>query len=150
MFTVNKNEVIVFFLSQTIMNILHIDDSQEICQLYSEMFAAKKQPITNIKNGKEGLDLVIKNDYDIILLDMYMPKYSGIQFLHDLKNKRPSELKKVIVLSMLDFNENQVNEFLKMGIHSVELKPTNFQNLERIMKNMYSKKLTKTQKVSLT
>jgi DNA-binding response OmpR family regulator len=119
------------------MKILHIDDCPEICKMYADMFAEDYHSIRSINSGKEGLELVIKNDYDLILLDICMPKYSGIKFLRELKNKRPSELKKVVVVSVLDFNESQVKEFLKFGIHSVEEKPSDLQSLVDIPKNMF-------------
>ena len=103
------------------------------------MFTAVYHSITSVTSGKEGLDLVIKNDYDLILLDMFMPKYSGVQFLRDLKDEKPSELKKVVVVSLLDFNESQVKEFLKFGINSVEEKPSDLQSLLDIEKDMWLK-----------
>jgi hypothetical protein len=43
----------------------------------------------------------------------------------------------VVVVSVLDFNESQVKEFLKFGIHSVEEKPSDLQSLVDIPKNMF-------------
>ncbi len=42
-----------------------------------------------VNSGKNGLEPVVKNNYDLILLDMNMPNCSGMQFLRDLKNKKP-------------------------------------------------------------
>ena len=119
------------------MKVLHLDDSQEICELYSDMFSVDNHSIRSINDGKEGLELVLKNDYDLILLDMCMPKYNGMDFLRDLKKQRPSELKKVVVVSVLKFSPTQIKELLKLGIHSVEEKPTDIQKLEIIKKNMW-------------
>ena len=119
------------------MKVLHIDDSPEICELYSDMFSADNSTIQSVNTGKEGLSLVLKNDYDLILLDMCMPQYSGMDFLRDLTKQRSSELRKVVVVSVLKFNENQIKELLKFGIHSVEGKPTDLQKLEIIKKNTW-------------
>jgi len=119
------------------MKILQIDDSVEICGLYSDMFTCDSHIFTAVHDGKEGLSLVIKNDYDLILLDMCMPKYGGMDFLRDLKNQRPSELKKIVVTSVLEFNENQVKDLMKFGVHSVEKKPSDIQQLERMQKDMW-------------
>ncbi len=120
-----------------LMRVLHIDDSPEICELYSDMFTADNNTIQSVNTGKEGLDLVLKNNFDLILLDMCMPSYSGMDFLRDLTKQKPSELKKVVVVSVLKFNPTQIIELLKMGIHSVEEKPTDLQKLEVIKKNMW-------------
>ena len=121
------------------MNVLHIDDSKEICELYSDMFTVDNHSITSVNDGREGLDLVLKKDYDLILLDMMMPNYSGMDFLRDLSIKRPSELKKVVVVSVLEFNDAQIKELLSLGIHSVEEKPPNLQSLVNMQKNMVFK-----------
>ena len=116
------------------MKVLHIDDSPEICKLYSDFYADKNAFLKSVDDGRKGLDLVLQNDYDLILLDMCMPKYGGIDFLQDLKREKPSELKKIIILSVLPFNKDQVKGLMKYGIHSVEEKPAQMQTLEPLMK----------------
>ncbi len=118
------------------MKILHIDDSPEICQLYSDMYIDDNHSYKSVNDGKEGLDLVLHNDYDLILLDMCMPKYGGMNFLHDLKEQRPSELKKIVVTSVLQFNKDQVKGLREFGVHSVEEKPVHLQQLEKLQKNL--------------
>lgn len=104
------------------MQVLQIEDSEMICQLYSDLLGFQKHSVESVNNGKEGLELVTKNDYDLILLDMLMPKYCGMQFLRDLKKQRPSELKKVMVVSQLEFSEEDYKELLNFGIHSIQKK----------------------------
>lgn len=122
------------------VKVLHIEDSNEVRGLYSDMFTAHNHSITSINNGKEGLDLAAKNDYDLILLDICMPEYSGLQFIHDLKIKRPSELSKVVIVSILKYTENQIRELLKLGILCVEEKPYSFQKFKELRKKMILKK----------
>ena len=50
------------------MKVIHIDDSAEIRSLYSDMFTVDNHSITSVNDGREGLDLVLKKDYDLILL----------------------------------------------------------------------------------
>lgn len=118
------------------MNILHVDDSPEICQLYADMLSVGNHSVKSVNDGREGLDLALKNNYDLILLDVCMPKYSGMEFIHDLKAKRPSEMKKVIIVSVLELSESHKEELLKLGIHSVEEKPSTIQKLETIKKDL--------------
>ncbi len=112
------------------MQILQVDDSHLICQLYSDLLESRNHSVEAVNDGKEGLELVTKNDYDVILLDMLMPTYGGIQFLNDLKEKRPSELKKVIVISQLEFDEDDYEELLDFGIRSIQKKTLDLVKLE--------------------
>ena len=111
------------------MKILHIDDVTEISRVFQEILSSKNHEFESISDGKKGLDLVIANDYDLILLDMCMPKYSGVDFLLDLKHNRPSELSKVVIVSSLEMSPTQEQELLKLGIFSILKKPISIQSL---------------------
>jgi len=113
-----------------------VDDSPEICQLYAEMLALGENQVISVNDGRKGLELALKNDYDLILLDICMPNYSGIDFIYDLKAKQPSELKKIIIVSVLELTESHKTELIKLGIHSIEEKPSTIQKLETIKKDL--------------
>jgi len=49
-------------------------------------------------NGQEALNKALKDDYDIVLLDITMPDRSGLDILKEIKNQKP-ELP-VLILSM--------------------------------------------------
>ena len=49
-------------------------------------------------NGREVLDKIWKNDYDMVLLDISMPGMTGLEVLKQLKNEKPKL--SVLVLSM--------------------------------------------------
>ncbi len=112
------------------MEILQIDDSTVICDLYLDMLDSRGHSVSSANDGREGLELVLKNNYDLILLDLCMPDYSGMDFLADLKTQRPSELKKVVVISRLELNDSQIVDLTEFGIHSIQTKPSDLVNLE--------------------
>lgn len=112
------------------MQVLHIDDSPEIAQLYSDFLGIQNHNVESVNNGHEGLELAIKNDYDMILLDLLMPEYCGMQFLDDLKNKRPSELKKVTIVTQLELNMMDHDKIMSFGINSIQEKTIDLINFE--------------------
>ena len=122
-----------------LMKILHVDDSPEICKLYADMLSIGNHNVSSVNDGRDGLSLALKNDFDLILLDICMPKYSGMEFIYDLKSKRPSELNKVVIVSVLELSESHKKELLKLGIHSVEEKPATIQKLEKIKQDLLLK-----------
>jgi len=121
------------------MKVLHIDDSPQIRELYKDMFTADKHSIKSVYSGMEGLELLMQNDYDLILLDLYMPEYNGIQFIRDLQNTRSSELKKVVVISSHRMDEEHLKEFLNFGIRLVESNPTSLDNIVNMQDNLLVK-----------
>ncbi len=111
------------------MRILHVEDISEISQIFADILATKNYEFDSISDGKAGLELAVYKDYDLILLDMCMPKYSGVDFLLDLKHRRPSEVSKVIIVSALEMTHSQEQELLKLGIRAVLRKPISVQTL---------------------
>jgi len=111
------------------MRILHVEDVPEISQIFADILAAKNYEFDSISDGKAGLELAVYKDYDLILLDMCMPNYSGVDFLLDLKHRRPSEVSKVVIVSALEMTPSQEQELLKLGIRSVLRKPISVQTL---------------------
>ena len=73
--------------------------------------------------------VVMKNNYDLILLDMCMPDYSGLDFLLDLKDKKPSEIRKVVVVSSLELDKYQIKFLKELGVRSMYQKPISIQTL---------------------
>ena len=105
-----------------IMKILHIDDSPEICQLYKDFLGIQNHSVDTAYDGQKGLKLAIKNEYDVILLDITMPQYSGMDFLQDLKEKKPSEINKVTIVSQFEFDEKNIEKLKELGVNSIQAK----------------------------
>jgi len=112
----------VFNLSY-IMKILHIEDSSEIGAIFSDVLKMEGHEYESISDGRYGLEMALKNNYDVILLDMCMPDYSGMDFLLDLKTKNSSEVRKVIIITNLEFDEYQTKFLSDLGVCSIHQKP---------------------------
>ena len=111
------------------MKILHVEDVPEISQIFADILSTKNYDFDSVSDGRAGLELAVYKEYDLILLDMCMPKYSGVDFLLDLKHRRPSELSKVVIVSALEMSPIQEQELLNLGIRSVLRKPISVQGL---------------------
>ncbi len=111
------------------MKILHIEDTPEISRVFADILSSKNYDFDSILDGRAGLELAVYKEYDLILLDMCMPKYSGVDFLLDLKYRKPSELSKVVIVSGLSMSSTQEQELLKLGIRCVLRKPISVQTL---------------------
>ncbi|MFN3404123.1 MAG: sigma-54-dependent transcriptional regulator [Cytophagaceae bacterium] len=62
-------------------HILIIDDEKSIRSTLKEILEFEKYTVEEAKDGEEGLALITKNDYDLVLCDIKMPKMDGIEVL---------------------------------------------------------------------
>ena len=102
---------------------------QELSQIFSEILSTKNYDFDSISDGRAKLELAVNKTYDLILLDMCMPKYSGVDFLIDLKARCLTELSKVVIVSALEMSTFQEQELLNLGIRSILKKPISVQIL---------------------
>ncbi|OGK14800.1 hypothetical protein A3H80_03905 [Candidatus Roizmanbacteria bacterium RIFCSPLOWO2_02_FULL_37_19] len=68
--------------------ILIIDDDEYIRDLYEEILKDAKFNVDSAVDGKDGLEKIEKNTYDLVLLDVMMPKMDGLDVLKNLAEKK--------------------------------------------------------------
>ncbi|WP_016955701.1 response regulator transcription factor [Catenovulum agarivorans] len=68
-------------------NILIIDDDVELVELLSEYLSAEQFNCASAANGQEGIKMLQQASYDLILLDVMMPKMDGFETLKALRQK---------------------------------------------------------------
>jgi len=69
--------------------ILIIEDEEPIRRVLVRILLEENNThkITEAKNGKEGLNLLLKKQFDVVLCDIKMPKMDGIEVLHAAQEK---------------------------------------------------------------
>jgi DNA-binding NarL/FixJ family response regulator len=75
--------------------------------------------VTEAGDGAEAVQLALRNDIDLAVLDVAMPKMTGLQAARELQARRPDV--KVLMLSMHD-SEQYFFEALKVGASGYVLK----------------------------
>ena len=67
------------------MKVLIIDDEQGVLKMYSQYLKIEGYEVLQAPDGAAGLKLAQEQKPDIILLDIIMPRYNGLDVLKDLK-----------------------------------------------------------------
>jgi len=92
-------------------NILIIDDDPKKLWLIKESFLGNQYNFTNSDDGVEGFNNIRTNSYDLVLLNMLMPRANGLWILKKLKE---FNIKIPIIISSLfeyDYIQSITEEF---------------------------------------
>lgn len=81
--------------------ILIIEDEQMTAKAVREALKLNGMEAESVEDGVKGLELIKKNEYDLILLDLKMPKLSGEEVLKEIRKIRPY----VFVIIYTNFSE---------------------------------------------
>jgi DNA-binding response OmpR family regulator len=79
--------------------ILVVDDEENILKTISDLLLANGYEVMTAKDGKEGIEKAHKGNPDLILLDIMMPKISGLELLKKIKSSERSAHIPIIILS---------------------------------------------------
>ncbi len=114
------------------MNILIIDDNKDITDAIS-LFAESQGYSCLVSNdGEEGCNIAKKENFDLILLDVAMPEFSGYDVLNTLKNDSNFDMKKIVVVTASNLDGSSVEKIESFGIFKLVRKPISLDSLEGI------------------
>ena len=116
--------------------ILIIDDEKSIRSTLREILEYEKYEVDEAKDGEEGITLLEKNNYDVVLCDIRMPKMDGIQVL-----EKAIEMEKeaqFIMVSAHGTIETAV-ECTKKGAYDFIQKPPDLNRLLLTVRNALDK-----------
>src|SRR4051812_27646553 len=100
--------------------ILIIDDERSIRNTLREILEYEKYEVSEAKDGEEGLEMLKKHNYDVVLCDIKMPKLDGLEVLEKAKEMGKEE--QFIMVSAHGTIETAV-EATKKGAYDFIQKP---------------------------
>ncbi|MBM98552.1 MAG: two-component system response regulator [Planctomycetaceae bacterium] len=77
--------------------ILLVDDDAEIIESLKYALSAKGYEILIARDGNQGLATAEREDPDLVILDMMMPKRSGFLVLEKLRRSRPVPIRVIMI-----------------------------------------------------
>jgi DNA-binding NarL/FixJ family response regulator len=105
----------------TVTRVLVADDHEIVRKGLKLLLSAEPDlnVVAEASDGEEAVKRALQNDVDLAILDISMPRKTGLQAAHELGRRRP-ELH-ILILSMYD-NEQFLFEALKVGASGYVLK----------------------------
>ena len=113
------------------IKVLMIDDNVALTEMVKEYFKDNKkiEVVESFDNGADGLNAIINEevDYDIILLDLIMPKKDGVAVLEELKKKN---ITRNIIVETSYNSPEVIRNVSEYGVNYYILKPFELDDLE--------------------
>ncbi len=114
-------------------NILVVDDNEIIQKLIKNYIVELNLSCDIATNGFAALELLKKNIYNLVLLDIQMPKMNGLEVIKHIREKEA--LKSIYIIVMTGMIKKRMQEFLTAGCDDYLFKPfTEEQLKEKIYK----------------
>ena len=130
--------------------ILVVDDNELNRKVFAGLIKGTKIQIDEGANGKECIEKVKENAYDIIFLDHMMPEMDGVEALHIMKEMDdfPSKDTPVVALTA-NAIVGAKEKYLKEGFYAFLEKPIDSQKLENMLLELLDDSLIKEASIPL-
>ena len=113
------------------MKILVIEDEYSLADAIAETLKKENFSVNIITNGEEGEDEALTNIYDLILLDIMLPKKNGFEILNTLRREKIDT--PIIILTAKSEMTDKLNG-LENGADDYITKPFHMRELVAILK----------------
>ncbi|MBZ0155284.1 MAG: sigma-54 dependent transcriptional regulator [Alphaproteobacteria bacterium] len=112
------------------------------------VYTLKKEgyEVVGVRNGREALDQVEGDHFDVLITDIKMPEMSGIELLEKVKEKHP-EIEVLIITGYGSIGS--AVEAIKKGAYEYITKPFDLDELIIKVKNIHERKLLRKENVAL-
>jgi DNA-binding response OmpR family regulator len=115
------------------MRLLVIDDSKDITDVIMFYCDSKDIDCTVLNTGNNGLNVIRDNDeFDLILLDLAMPEFSGLDIIKTLKNENLLEQRNIVVFTASS-DRKMLEEIERSGVKAIFKKPFSVDDLTALI-----------------
>ena len=109
--------------------ILIIEDEADLRDTIAAILTISDFDVCTAHDGKSGIDMVMKENPDLIICDVNMPVISGFDVLVDLKNKFSENDMPLFLFLTASVQEDDIAKGMKLGANDYIMKPFDVESL---------------------
>jgi len=114
----------------SIMKILVVDDDKQTTSMLSKFFNYEGHSTVVTNDPMEGLRHIQQDKFDVILLDISMPEFNGLNIIKILATDEILKDQNIFIFSGVEYYENQIKDMLtRDGINGFLKKPIELDEL---------------------
>jgi DNA-binding response OmpR family regulator len=121
-------------------DILIVDDDPQVHKLISKTLPVEEYSVRSAYSASEAMDGVASARPDLIILDIMMPKISGIEVCNRIKANPETRDIRILILSAKDAQEDRI-EGLAHGADDYIAKPFHMKHLIRKIEHMLARRV---------
>lgn len=118
------------------VSFLVVDDDLRARESLIALLQRQWLDITEAVDGEEAISLIQQRQFNIIILDLNMPKKSGDQVLSFIKDK---EIQTTVIVLSGEATINKVTEAIRLGAYDIFKKPYSYDEVEHAIHNALDK-----------
>lgn len=116
--------------------ILVAEDSSVIQNLTKKILSLQNYQISVVKNGEQVLEKLHSENFDLILLDIFMPKMDGMECARQIRQLSDNSNSGIPLIAISgNANNYTLEDFKAVGFNDYLPKPLNYDSLVEMVNN---------------
>ena len=128
-----KEEANEQMLSASGVNVLLVDDNEFNIKTIKALLSLYKINTKSVSSGREAIDIVQKEDFDIIFMDHMMPEMDGIEAANEIRKLGGKYIDNVIIALTANAIYGAKEMFLANGFNGYISKPVEMRDLRKLL-----------------
>ena len=120
--------------------VLLVDDEKDFLDIMAERMEARGMDVSTANSAEDALEMVQKESYDAIVMDLMMPEMDGFKALKLFKETKPEVQ---VILLTANVPEDKCVEAIKLGAMDVIEKPADLNLLTQKIEKAKALKIKK-------
>lgn len=112
-------------------HVLIVDDSSAVRAYHASILLKDGHQVDFADNGYEGLEKFCTGNYDVVLVDINMPKMHGYDLIREIRRTERGRKAGIVVIST-EASHNDMVEAYKAGADLYLVKPVKPEDLEQV------------------
>ena len=106
--------------------VLIADDNVEFLEILAILLAKQGFDVTKVRNGSHAYEKILKHEYDLVVLDVRMPKMNGIEAVRAIRERNPGVY--ILIISG-EATREEITDALEYGADRFLAKPLGIKRL---------------------
>jgi DNA-binding response OmpR family regulator len=111
------------------MRVCIIDDNTSITGMFSKLLKMDDHEVVIANGGRAGLALLDNDVFDVTILDVSMPEFSGIDVVNALSESGRIKEQKIVILTASSVSNDELDKLKDLGVKEILKKPLQLDSL---------------------
>ncbi len=111
------------------VSVLVVEDDAELGEIYCELLEYSGMQVRHVTDGQQALDALAEEVPDVLMLDMHLPRVSGLEILRHVRADVRLKNSKVIVITA----DALLSGVVKEEADYVLIKPFDYEHLRTLL-----------------
>ena len=101
--------------------------------MVSKYLRLKENECTVANGGKQGLEMILQNKYDLIIMDISMPEFSGRNIIDYLEKNKILRENNIVLFTASAISADEIDDMINRGVKGALRKPVDLVEIDKTL-----------------